>query len=199
MFLNLDDTDFSNAVQPYMPALFGMGIPNVEQGAADVSVSDKNSLEKVQIRQKINEFQDRYEQSLGNGDLTPTPYSYTHHFSDIHSEFGCALYGRELTLTKGSIIIGKIHRHPVMNVLLKGKLVVVSENGRRTIEAPCVYVSEPNIKRVGYVIDDCIWLNVLLTKKAGEGNLDEIIDAHTANSYADVGLLDSTATLEAVI
>jgi hypothetical protein len=195
MFLELDPEVLE---QPAMPALFNVDIATVDQAEPDASTADKNSLAKVQIRQRINEFQDSYVKSLNAGLLAPAGYSYKHHFSTIHEDFGCAMYGREMTLGQGAIIIGKIHKHPVMNVLLKGKLVVVSENGRRVIEAPCLYMSEPGVKRVGYVLEDCIWLNVLLSKQVGEEHLDEILDNHTVDSYSEIGLIDSVAALQTI-
>lgn len=168
---------------------------NLEASSPDASLLDKNHPQKVQAREKINDFQSEYIKALDAGDLTPSPYSYKHHFTQMHDEFGCAMYGREMTLAKGAIVVGRIHKHPVINVLLKGKVMVVSENGKRVIEAPCVYVSEPNVKRVGYVLEDCVWLNVLMTKQVGEENLDSITDFHTAKTYEEVGLIDSTNKL----
>jgi phosphosulfolactate synthase (CoM biosynthesis protein A) len=182
MLLNLDVNELSK-------------FEDLSSSMPDASTLDKNHLQKVQARETINNFQNEYIKAFDAGDLTPSPYSYKHYFTQMHDEFGCAMYGREMTLAKGAIVVGKIHKHPVINVLLKGKLAVVSENGRRVVEAPCVYVSEPNVKRIGYVLEDCVWLNVLMTKQVGEENLNEIADFHTANTYEEVGLIDSTNKL----
>ena len=182
-----------------MPAPKQFGVEDVSQFTPDTTSLDKNDIRLVEFREKIGGFQKQFEDGLQNGDLTPSPYSYKHHFTDVHSEFGAALYGREMHLSKGAIVIGKIHKHPVLNVLLKGKLAVVSENGRRIIEAPCVYSSDPHIRRVGHVLEDCIWLNVLMTKHTGEENLDKIVDEHTTDSYKNVGLFDSVDALQRAI
>ena len=182
MLLNLHNADIDH-------------FADLDASAPDASALDKNHLKKVQARESINDFQSEYVKALDSGGLTPSPYSYKHHFTQLHDELGCAMYGREMTLEKGAIVVGKIHKHPVINVLLKGKLAVVSENGRRVVEAPCVYVSEPNVKRIGYVLEDCVWLNVLMTKQVGEENLNEIADFHTANTYEEIGLIDSTNKL----
>jgi hypothetical protein len=181
------------------PAPQQFGVADVSQFTPDTTSLDKNDIRLVEFREKIGSFQKQFEDGLKSGDLTPSPYGYKHHFTDVHSEFGAALYGREMHLSKGAIVIGKIHKHPVLNVLLKGKLAVVSENGRRVIEAPCVYSSDPNIRRVGHVLEDCIWLNVLMTKHTGEENLDKIVDDHTTDSYKDVGLFDSVDALQKAI
>jgi hypothetical protein len=174
------------------PSFAELELFSVESGDHDGLSEDRNSPRAIAFRQRTSDFQASYEKSLESGDLTPAPYSYKHYFTEKHSEFGVALYGREMSVGKGAIIIGKIHKHPVINVLLKGKLLVVSESGRRTVEAPCAYVSEPGIKKIGYVLEDCVWLNVLMTDEVGEENLDSIISKHTAENYAELGLIDLT-------
>jgi hypothetical protein len=161
----------------------------------DKRVLEPNHPKLVEFREKINDFQKKYESNLESGDLTPVEYSYKHYFTEIHSEFGAALYAREMKLPKGAVVIGKIHKHPTMNVLLKGKVSVVTENGGRVIDAPCIYVSDPGVKRVGYVLEDCLWVNILMTKHVGEENLDLMEEAHTASSYKDMGLVDSLDAL----
>ena len=101
------------------------------------------------------------------------------------------MYGRELAMPAGAIIVGKIHKYPVFNVLLKGKLAVVSEDGQKVLEAPATYMSEAGVRRVGYVLEDCVWLNVVLTDKVGEEFVDEITDFHTTDSYDNLSI-DST-------
>ncbi len=172
------------------PSFSELELFSVEAGDCDGLSKDRNGAHAVAFRQKTNDFQVSYQKALNSGDLTPVPYSYKHYFTEKHSEFGAALYGREMSVGKGAIIIGRIHKHPAINVLLKGKLLVVSEGGRRTVEAPCAYVSEPGIKKIGYVLEDCVWLNVLMTDEVGEENLDLIVGKHTAENYAELGLTD---------
>ena len=117
MLLDLHDLDLAQ-------------IEGLEASAPDVSLLEKNHLQRVQAREKINDFQSEYIKAFDAGHLTPAEYSYKHHFTQLHDEFGCAMYGREMTLAKGAIVVGRIHKHPVINVFLKGKLAVVSENGR---------------------------------------------------------------------
>jgi hypothetical protein len=115
------------------------------------------------------------------GNFTPSPYSYEHKFSGRHSEFGCHMYSREMRLTKGALIVGKIHNFPTMNILMTGKIAVMSDSGMRVLEAPQTFMSEPGVQRVGFVLEDCVWVNVFLTHKAGEEHLDEIVNHHAKN------------------
>lgn len=170
--------------------LSDLDLLHVDASGGDGLSADKNGAAAVAFRIKTNAFQDQYEEALKSGVLKPVPYSYKHQFTEKHAGFGVAMYAREMSVGKGAIIIGRIHKHPVVNVLLKGKLLVVSESGRRVVEAPCTYISEPGVKKIGYVLEDCTWLNVLMTDVVGEENLDIITSNHTAQSYGELGLTD---------
>jgi hypothetical protein len=74
--------------------------------------------------------------------------------------FAHGTYTREVHLPAGSIITGKIHKHSCINMLMKGKIRVVTEEDDYDIEAPYVFVSGPGIKKAAHVIEDVIWLNV---------------------------------------
>jgi hypothetical protein len=45
------------------------------------------------------------------------------------------------------------------------------------------------------VLEECVWLNVLMTNRVGEENLEEITDFHTAKTFNEVGLIDTTDQL----
>jgi len=144
----------------------------VEVACADTVA---NNMEKMRvITQHAAEL-------MRSGDFTPSPYSYEHKFSSKHSEFHCHMYSREMKLTKGAVIIGKVHNFPTMNILMTGKIAVMSSAGMRVLEAPQTFMSEPGVQRVGFVLEDCLWVNVFLTSQAGKEHLDDIIDWHAAN------------------
>jgi hypothetical protein len=78
----------------------------------------------------------------------------THHFAP-------GVYSRELFIPKGTVLIGKMHRHACTNVLLKGKIKVITEfEEGKILEAPLIWTSPPNTKRAGYAIEDTIWVNI---------------------------------------
>ena len=69
------------------------------------------------------------------------------------------VYVREMTMFKGSIVIGAIHKHLHMCFLLKGHLTVVSEIGVNEYIAPCFIIAEPGEKRVLYAHENSLWYN----------------------------------------
>lgn len=72
-------------------------------------------------------------------------------------------YARELFIPAGTVIIGKIHKLECFNIVMQGRLTIVTENGRAEIQAPTVFVSQPMIKKTAYVHEDTIFINVFVT------------------------------------
>jgi hypothetical protein len=74
--------------------------------------------------------------------------------------FAHGTYTRELHLKAGSIVTGKIHRHSCINIMVKGRIRVVTETDDYDLEGYNAFVSEPGIKKAAYVLEDTIWLNI---------------------------------------
>ena len=75
-----------------------------------------------------------------------------HYFMD-------GVYIREMTMKKGMVVVGAIHKHLHMCFLLTGKLTVINEEETIDHIAPCFIISTPGIKRVLYAHEDSIWYN----------------------------------------
>ena len=69
------------------------------------------------------------------------------------------VYVREMTMFKGTVVIGAIHKHLHMCFLLKGHLTVAQESGVVEYIAPCIIESTPGVKRVLYAHEDSLWYN----------------------------------------
>jgi hypothetical protein len=74
--------------------------------------------------------------------------------------FAHGTYTREVFLPAGTVLTGKVHRHSCINIISKGKILVVTDEGEYVIEAPHTFVSGANVKKAGAVLEDTIWLNV---------------------------------------
>ena len=128
-----------------------------------------NSLAKVEFREGIQKFQDSLGQAIDSGEVEDVleDCTLTHYFTPISDKYGCAVYGRQIFLPKGTVIVGKIHRHAHLNVLIQGKVSVATEHGRKYMEAPLTFISEPGLKRAVYAEEDSIWMTVHLTDTPG--------------------------------
>ena len=69
-------------------------------------------------------------------------------------------YARQLWRPKGTLIVGKIHRHPCFNFLMTGRLTVWDEAGTRDISAPYFFVSPGGQRRVTFAHEDSLLICV---------------------------------------
>lgn len=115
----------------------------------------------------------------------------THYFTPIDEKYGCCTYAREMLIPKGTLIIGKIHKHQHLNFITKGAVTVFTEFGTKKLVAPCTFVSEVGLKRSVYAEEDTIWTTVHLTEHNTESKLSEIETEVIAKDYNELGLIAS--------
>lgn len=135
-----------------------------------------NDREKSDIRLKIAEAEVALAKEV-QLDIPPVHY------------FSKDVYAREIKVPKGSVIIGKIHKHKNLNIVSAGEISVLSIEGLKRIKAPCTFVSEPGVKRMAYVHEDTVWTTIHGTD---EIDLEKIEEQFIAKNYDEVE--DITAT-----
>jgi hypothetical protein len=113
------------------------------------------------------------EASIEN-ELDPLEPTFKHYYAH-------GTYTRELFLPKGSVVVGKIHRHTCTNILLQGKVLAVTDELSQELTAPLVFVSGPGVKKAVYALEDSIWLNV--HPWDGEADLEQIENDVIIPSY----------------
>jgi hypothetical protein len=92
--------------------------------------------------------------------------------SVVH-RFGPGIYMRELTVPAGMFIIGHEHKDPHMNVMLKGRITLVREDGSQIeLSAPAIFVGEPG-RKVCYVHEEMVWQNIYATTETDVEKLEE--------------------------
>ena len=160
-----------------------------------MTTSIQNTVNKVKFRQDVLTVEQELKDKVSSGDLLPDDSPVKHYFSPVDENYGCCTYAREILLRKGSLVIGKIHRHQHLNIISKGKVTVFTEFGKKELEGPCTFVSEVGLKRAVYAHEDTIWTTIHLTAHMGEENLDKIEDEVIAPSYGDIGLIASVNDL----
>lgn len=155
-----------------------------------------NSYEKVKFRQNLLAAEDWMVQARASvtDASIDEDFPVSHHFSPIDAEYGCCMYGRKLIIPKGSLIIGRIHKHHCMNFILKGKVVVTGEGGKNYFQAPDMFISGPGTKRAIRALEDSIWVNVVMAKNSGD-DLEAVEGEVFAETYREIGLISSLREL----
>lgn len=155
----------------------------------DFSGSEKREKE-LHRKAQVSFFQQLIEDGITEGNIEDLrdACTVTHHFTPVLPEFDCSIYGRELFMPKGATIVGKLHRHPHLAFLLKGKIIVVSEFGKETLEAPHTFISPRGAKRAFYVLEDAILTTVHLTSEDCAEALLQIEKETIAENYEELGM-----------
>ena len=91
----------------------------------DTSVAEPN----LAMQSQIVEFQS-YLQNLDNENFIVYDDKASTKVCPLKHTFSDGIYVREITIPAGMFIVGKIHKHDHPNFLLKGKVVVVTEDRR---------------------------------------------------------------------
>lgn len=79
--------------------------------------------------------------------------------------FAPGLYVRELTVPAGCVIVGKVHKHESVNILVKGSALLACDGRVEKVSAPLTFVSGPGRQKAAYVLDDMTWINVHPTQE----------------------------------
>lgn len=105
----------------------------------------------------------------------------THYFANSGTDKG--LYAREITIKKGVLLTGKIHKFETINVISSGEVTVFSQDGKIRTKAPYTFVSTPGAKRSIYAHTDATWTCFHAT---GETDLAKIEKEFIAQDYSEV-------------
>ena len=96
----------------------------------------------------------------------------------VTHRFGPNIYIRELVMPAGTLAIGHAQKFEHLNIVLKGKVAIVDGDQVKIIEAPATFVGAPG-RKIGYVIETCVWQNVYSTN---ETNIETLEDTYLVKS-----------------
>lgn len=96
--------------------------------------------------------------------------------------FSHGVYAREMTLAKGTLITGKIHKRSQLNILSAGEVSVLIDGRMERLKAPYAFVAAAGAKRIIYAHEDCVYTTAHGTH---ERDLEKIEAHFIANDEAE--------------
>lgn len=78
----------------------------------------------------------------------------------IQHTFAPGVYVRQMDAPAGAVIVGKIHKTEHVVIIAQGEASVLTDEGVQRLIAPCTFVAKPGAKRVIYVHEDLVMMNV---------------------------------------
>ena len=141
------------------------------------------STTKEEIRKKICQIEASMEGAVVDGALVNMAEDYP-----IRSRFAKGMYIREIQIPAGQFVIGRLHREDHYNVITKGKVSVLTEDGGLEVfTAPFSMISPAGCKRVLFTHEDTEWTTTHVTELT---DVDSIEAAVIAPSYTALGWYD---------
>lgn len=177
---------------PDIPGLSDSLFPVLDAGTPDTSAEPEDSPRRVNARAAI----ERLQAACADSTAHTIASTVDTQFSQQHSVFGAHMATRTVSAPAGALIVGAVHKYPTLNILTKGRVLMASEHGKRMLVAPCMYMQDANVKKAGWVLEDCTLTNVVLTPTATDDPVaaERVVrDFHTAANYADLGILAAAA------
>jgi quercetin dioxygenase-like cupin family protein len=106
-------------------------------------------------------------------------FKLTHHFAP-------SVYAREMLLPAGHTIVGKIHKHSHLNIIVKGRVSVSTEEGAKEFKGGEVFTSFAGTKRAVYAHEDTTWITIHVTEQT---DLDKIEDEIIAKDFEEIDMI----------
>lgn len=103
----------------------------------------------------------------------------------VVNHFSYGVYARELHIPAGTVLTGEIHKFENLNILSKGEISVLTEEGIKRVQAPFTIVSPPGTKRIAYAHTDCIWTTIHGTHEKDIDAIESFFIAKTENDWLE--------------
>jgi hypothetical protein len=139
----------------------------------------RDGSQHITARENISVLESAMAAGIASGALQPVVCSWKHYFSP-------GIYIREITMPAGSIITGQIHRHEHLNIIVRGDVSVITQDGwKRITVGPgehFVMSSPAGMKRALRTYADTVWMTVHLNP-TNETDPDKLVSMLTAVSF----------------
>lgn len=146
--------------------------------ACTVSSLLTNDLTCMERREKILRLEEvikGHSNALGED---PFPLEHT---------FVPGVYARQVIAPQGALIVTKLHKTEHLIFMLQGDVSVLTEEGVERLVGPCMFVSPVGVKRVVYVHEETVWVNVHANPQDST-NLNELEGMIIAPNYDELPL-----------
>ena len=90
-------------------------------------------------------------------------------------QFSNGVYVREITMPKDSVILGAEHTTTHFNIISKGACILLDldTQERTEIVAPCTFESKAGVRKVLYIVEECVWSTIHVTTETDIEKLEE--------------------------
>ncbi|MES2319949.1 MAG: hypothetical protein V4631_20910 [Pseudomonadota bacterium] len=102
---------------------------------------------------------------------------------EVRHHFSPGVYGRELHIPAGKTLVGAVHKFANLNIVSKGDISVLTEDGVKRFAAGAHIVSPAGVQRAGYAHEDTIWTTIHGTNETDLEKIEAMFVAQTYDEY----------------
>ena len=111
--------------------------------------------------------------------------------ANVRHLFYPGIYIREMSAKAGSLIIGRVYREAQVNIMSKGVVALLGEDGSFSrIAAPQVFLGKAT-RKVACVIEDMVWMNVFATDERDVETLERMYLEESPALKAHLSLIEA--------
>lgn len=93
----------------------------------------------------------------------------------IRHYFAPGQYAREMTVPKGVVAVGAVHKTDNLVILSKGRLLLATPGGPVEISAPHTLICKAGTKNSALALEDSVWTNFFPTDETDTDKLVELL------------------------
>ena len=156
-----------------------MPTTDLMENAPDLAVIEQT------LRAQVSVAQDARDKAVGfESELLKLPQIQL----PLQHYFSRGVYAREMTCPAGTAITGRIHKYSQINILSKGKVSVLTDDGVITVSAPYTLVAQPGAKRAFYVHEEAVWTTICGTQTTDIEQLEQELTVGTYEEFSALAL-----------
>lgn len=103
----------------------------------------------------------------------------------IRNHFAPGVYAREISIPKGTVLVGAIHRMDNLVIVSKGRLQLVTEDGTKEVAAGETLLCKAGAKNAAVALEDTTWTNVFANPD-DEQDTAVLVERYTFSTEADL-------------
>ena len=103
----------------------------------------------------------------------------------IRHYFAPGLYAREITIPAGTTVTGAVHRTENLVVVSMGRMLIVTEDGKREVRAGDTIVCPAGMKNAVVALEDSRWTN-FLANPDNITDLDQLVEVFTESKACEL-------------
>lgn len=114
----------------------------------------------------------------------------------VEHRFINGMYAREITIPKGTLLTGAVHKFDYVDIMLSGDIAVATPDGVKRLKGINIMEGPAGRKRAGYAYEDTRWLTVHKTDATTSEGIEDVLTVRTIAEFLSLPASEKKAAIE---